>query len=69
VLVLVLFFESGLVGVLVRMDLVVVTVLVLVLGVLVVVSFVSVGVDGFAVPMLVLVCLGVPVLGHRAPFS
>jgi hypothetical protein len=69
VLVFVIFFESGLVGVLVRMDLVVVTVLVVVLGVLVVVYLVSVGVDGFAVPMLVLVCLVVPVLGHRAPFS
>ena len=39
---LVLFFESGLVGV---------------------------RVDGFAVPMLVLVCLVVPVFGHHPPFS
>jgi hypothetical protein len=65
----VLFFESGLVGVRVRMDLVAVTVLVVVLGVLVVVSFVGVRVDGFAVPMLVLVCLVVPVFGHHPPFS
>lgn len=64
---LVLFFESGLVGVRVRMDLVAVTVLVVVLGVLV--SFVGVRVDGFAVPMLVLVCLVVPVFGHHPPFS
>jgi hypothetical protein len=65
----VIFFESGLVGVRVRMDLAAVMVFVVVLGVLVVVSFVGVRVDGLAVSMLVLVCLVVPVLGHRAPFS